>query len=42
MKEKLKEIEDATLAKDDEDIGKGKEKMSLEDEIPELDPPLGE
>ena len=41
MKDKLKEIEDATQTKEDEDFGKGKEKV-LEDEISQPDPPLGE
>ena len=42
VKDKLKEKEDATQDKEDEDFGKGKEKVSLEDEIPKPDPPLGE
>ena len=42
MKDKLKEIEDAALARKDEDTSKGKEKVDLEDEIPEHDPWHGE
>lgn len=40
VKDKLKEITDVAWDKEDEDFGKGKEKLSLEDEIPKLDPPL--
>ena len=42
MKDKIKEMEDAIYVKEDEDFGKGKEKVTLEDEILELGPPLSE
>lgn len=42
VKDNLKEIEDATQVKEDEDFNKGKEKVSLDNEIPKPDPPLGE
>ena len=43
MKDKFKEMEEATLRKEDEDtnISKGKLKVDLEDEIPKPNPPLG-
>ena len=42
MKDKLKEMKDVAQAEKDEDFSRGKEKVSLEDEIPEPYSPLGE
>lgn len=41
-KDKLKEIEDATQAKEERDYSNGKEKVSLEDEVPKPNPQHGE
>ena len=43
MKDKLKEMEEATQEEEDEDTNtsKGKKKVNLEYEFLELDPPLG-
>lgn len=44
MNDKMKEMEEVALEKEDEDTStsKGKKKVSSENEIPEPNPPLGE
>ena len=42
IKEKFKEMEDASRTREDQDTNKGKWKVKLEDEIAKPNSPLGE